>query len=558
MLLVSAALRTIGVDETMAGQDSAVKLRMLFGWMDRGTFWFPGTDTLDPDGRLNTLTPGYFSGPTVDGSYWSDYVNPYMLLLRSLWPLLGVWSVILVNAAVVVLGVLLLGRSSGMVRGHDGVLRTVAWASAAIVVSTVAAYVYALWEHAFAAGLTAIGIALWWSAEYAVGHRRLAVLTGAGIFWGLAVASRYEVGWFLLALALAIIWTKRINRQHRRSFIFAAIIASAVFSVTIGALAMVSNGWLLNHLIGHHREPRWFVMWHNLFDALIPNRVAALMGDGVARALRTFAAIASTVAFIAAIALRRHRAMAARVVPLSLALLGAATTALFWPYGMFGAMPWVVLLPFLAVDDCPESPTDASTLRHLLVVAGALAWIIGLAAIPIHGGGQLGPRFFLAPSLVLAVVTLGALRSTWVQIWRPVPLIAACALLLFVASGFHVLSYTVGNNAYKARYVTAWSKAMMATSGPVISIRDRHGATQLLPHALRGRTVLRTQTAADDAYLLIQIQRVLPPSLVILSTEPTPTIVDRLSALGYDGAPARDLPLGVALRMFTRHPPLDA
>lgn len=555
LILAHAALRAVGIDETIGTQDSAAKLRMLLHRLDTGTWWFPAASALDPEGRLHTLTSGYFSGPDTANRFWSDYVNPYTFLLLMLWPIIGAGSVIAVNAVTVAIAALALLRAVGAVQKEDRMFRAVGLGTALLLIATVLHHAMFLWEHAFAVALAVIGVTIWWAAQGAHGWRRALALAGGGIALGVAVATRYEVGWFLAALAVVVAVRGRA-RASRRDLAVVAVLALAVFGAIVAVLWVASSGWSLHHLTGHLREPRLFVVWHNLFDVLAPNRVAALLGAGAVRILPIAAAVVSTVALTIAIAWRRRLTAMARIIPLAFALLSAAATASFWPYGLFGAMPWVVLLPFLAADDHAYAPTDrGQEFRRVLLWSAAFAWVIGLIAIPIHGGGQLGPRFFLLPSFMLAAVAIGTLRTTgglrgWRQRFGVVP--AALALLLFLASGYHV-AYYFANNAYKARYVSVWSAAVAPTRGPVVFVRDERNAAHLLPRALRGRQVLRVRSEADDAYLIAQVSREQPSALVLVTDSGQGEFfLTSLRTRGYVVEREVALPLSLTLRTLVR------
>ncbi|MBI4434421.1 hypothetical protein HY635_01190 [Candidatus Uhrbacteria bacterium] len=556
--LGAQVLSWFGVDALSATVDLPMKLQAVHQRIDAGTFWFPARTAIDPDGRLDGFyRTGYFSGPDERGRYWSYYANPYTLTVSYLVPLFGIAVVPALNFILIVIGAMSVWMAVAVDAWRRRVAVELRWIVVALVLSTLWYYGLFFWEIAPVTGLALLGIGMWWRSRSLHGFTQALAMTSAGISFGIAVATRYEVAWLLIALALVVLVRLRHDRRTLWTLAVTLAIAFAVFALVGFWFWRQSNGLAGGQLLDHLRggDSRLAILWHNTFDFLIPNVVRQAFSDRGVQALRFISVAAFVIAGAFTIMRWKWRTSRAHIPALTFAFIGSAASAAFWPYGLFAIAPWVFGAPLFLTwnDDRRADDPDAATCADILSRAALIAWPIGLAVMPITGGGQFGPRFFLLSTSVFALCGLAVWRHRWRGSSdhgerRTIVLVA----LLFAVTAYHS-AYYLTNNAYAARYVRVWSRAVAASPGPVVFVNASPTAPQYIAGALRGREIASVATESDYPYLGASLVRAEVPALTLFG-EPRAvgSLATALDAYGYAVRETRDLPHGMVISALGR------
>lgn len=548
-VLGARTLSRFGIDALSASMDLPMKIQAVSQRIDTGSFWFSARSMVDPDGRLDRFyRTGYFAGPDPQGRYWSYYANPYTLALSLLWSRFGMGIVPVLNFAIVVIGAWVLWSAVAGSDWHRDVRGTCAWVAGALMVSTLGYYGMFLWELAATTGLALIGVGIWWRLRWWSGWRRLCAVVIAGASLGIAVATRYEIAWFLLALAIVITVRMRQDRAAFCGFVLVGTVAVIIFVPITLWFAQESNGLSGGQLFDHLRggDSRVAVFWNNTFNVLVPNVVRRAFSDAGVRALRIISITAWACAGLLAIVRWKRREPHAHTPALLCALIGSGASAAFWSHGVFAIAPWVIALPLFRQWNAARRSIDpdAATCVDVLVPAALLTWPIGLAIVPVTGGGQLGPRFFLIATSVLAFCGLAAWRHGMriahvAESSRAVMLLVG---ILFSVTAYHSAYYAM-NHAYAARYVGAWTRALSATTGPIVFADTPAAAPNYVASVLRGRAFVTISNERQYPYLVTALADAAVPTVTVFGQR---TAVDALASelrsREYMVRETRDLP----------------
>ncbi len=124
--------------------------------------------------------------------------------------------------------------------------------------------------------------------------------------------------------------------------------------------------------------------------------------------------------------------------------------------------------------------------------------------------------------------------------------------LLVAVTAYHS-AYYLTNNAYAARYVRVWSRAVAASPGPVVFVNASPTAPQYIAGALRGREIASVATESDYPYLGASLVRAEVPALTLFG-EPRAvgSLATALDAYGYAVRETRDLPNGMVISALGR------
>ena len=498
----------------------------------------PGIDVLshdvDPEYRQQEPKLDYRKGRLVSEFLWLLPLTTapfYALLgLRGLYviPALSVLTIFVAAAA--------LGRRMGQGRG----LLT-AWL--VVLVTPSLLYGLELWEHAPAAAATVVAAVLLAPDEAGRSTRSRVALSGAAIAVGALFREEVIAAIPAFLLARAVAQTGYSLRAFIEDGLMVALGAGVVFLAAVPMNLLIYGAPLPMHMTQDawevvkttpYVQMRWDIV-HNLF---LPQRwtvafLAALVAGVLAGALERWRSGTLPLAHAAVLVLLAigvgsplWRLAHGLSVQNAFEVMSAAHT---WPFALA-----LLYLPWVAGHG------NIRMTRYLLVGGLLLIGIITLL-VPMDGGAQWSPRFYLGAAPVLAVVAVSALAPT-----SPPSIAIMTAGILFAS-------------------------ALMQLQG-LLWVREAKSNSARLTHAIAGN-VRPEEVIITDVYWLPELTATLAPDrrMLLASTyldipatvattrlrgRPHVVIVNSYPLTGYRPPDAFDPPIVPCHLARTRQMPL--
>ncbi len=415
----------------------------------------------------------------------------------------------------------------------------------AVAATPVILYGLELWEHAPAAASVAVAaVLLAPDEEQPISWRRLA---GAGAAVAIGSLFREEVIAALpaLLLARAVALPGFAIGSFVRDGVYVAAGAAAVFVAAVPMNLVMYGAPLPMHMTQDAwnvvKTTPYFAMRQEILRALLlPQRwvpmTGAALAVGLAAALahrrwRTFPLVHGSVLVLLAMLVGSplwRLAHGLRVED-SYAVASAAHT---WPFALaLLYVPWV-------------TREDNRRMARYLLVSGVVMLAVITLIVPMDGGAQWSPRFYLAAAPLLAVVVAAAFRTDGVSPCPFTALVCAAVVLGSTAMQLHGLMW-----AWKAKADTARLTRMIAenTTPEEVLISDIYWVPEV------------TATLAPERRMLLASSYLDIPATVAVTRQrgrPHVAIVSSFTLTGYRPPDAFDAPIVPCHLARTRQMPL--